>query len=196
VVFENLTRHAPRGFTQNLRMQGQYEDRETGLCYNTFRYYDAEIGRFTTEDPIGLMGGLNLYQYAPNPLIWIDPWGWCIQTNAKAGKVWEGQVTKTAQNKYGTQNVHEQVTIRPLDAQRKPVNYRVRADNVITGQTGGPIVIDAKASTTARYTPNQTKGYPLIGVNGGIIESGPLKGTVIGPTKVKRIDPETFSDHF
>ena len=61
---------------QNLRMQGQYLDRETGLHYNTFRYYDADLGAFTTPDPIGLNGGLNLHQYAPNPISWIDPWGW------------------------------------------------------------------------------------------------------------------------
>ncbi|WP_172397523.1 RHS repeat domain-containing protein, partial [Snodgrassella alvi] len=60
---------------QNLRYQGQYLDRETGLHYNTFRYYDLDIGRFTQPDPIGLLGGLNLYQYAPNGLTWIDPWG-------------------------------------------------------------------------------------------------------------------------
>ena len=76
VLFENTTRHAPKGFEQNLRMQGQYDDRECGLYYNTFRYYDADSGRFTTEDPIGLNGGDNLYQYAPNALMWIDPWGW------------------------------------------------------------------------------------------------------------------------
>ncbi|WP_180297845.1 RHS repeat-associated core domain-containing protein, partial [Snodgrassella alvi] len=61
----------------NLRYQGQYLDRETGLHYNTFRYYDPDIGRFTQPDPIGLLGGFNLYQYAPNGLTWIDPWGWC-----------------------------------------------------------------------------------------------------------------------
>ena len=60
---------------QNLRYQGQYLDRETGLHYNTFRYYDPDTGRFTQPDPIGLAGGLNLYQYAPNALIWADPWG-------------------------------------------------------------------------------------------------------------------------
>ena len=60
---------------QNLRYQGQYLDRETGLHYNTFRYYDPEIGRFTQPDPIGLLGGFNLYQYAPNALTWVDPWG-------------------------------------------------------------------------------------------------------------------------
>lgn len=60
---------------QNLRFQGQYLDRETGLHYNTFRFYDPDIGRFTTPDPIGLMGGLNLYQYSPNPISYIDPLG-------------------------------------------------------------------------------------------------------------------------
>ena len=61
---------------QNLRFQGQYLDRETGLHYNTFRFYDPDVGRFTTPDPIGLAGGLNLYQYAVNPVGWVDPWGW------------------------------------------------------------------------------------------------------------------------
>ena len=70
-----VPKHVPR--PQNLRFQGQYLDRETGLHYNTFRYYDPDVGRFITQDPIGLAGGNNLYQYAPNPLRWADPWGWC-----------------------------------------------------------------------------------------------------------------------
>ncbi|WP_374707373.1 RHS repeat-associated core domain-containing protein, partial [Pseudomonas sp. Colony2] len=37
---------------QNLRFQGQYLDRETGLHFNTFRFYDPDVGRFTTPDPI------------------------------------------------------------------------------------------------------------------------------------------------
>ncbi|CAD5870972.1 protein rhsA [Escherichia coli] len=60
---------------QNLRYQGQYLDRETGLHYNLHRYYDPDVGRFMVTDPIGLRGGLNLYAYAPNPLGWIDPLG-------------------------------------------------------------------------------------------------------------------------
>ncbi|MBI6768177.1 RHS domain-containing protein, partial [Pseudomonas syringae] len=62
---------------QNLRFQGQYFDAETGLHYNTFRYYDSEIGRFTTQDPIGLSGGTNLYLHTFSPNNWIDPLGWC-----------------------------------------------------------------------------------------------------------------------
>ncbi|MGE6802506.1 RHS repeat-associated core domain-containing protein, partial [Pseudomonas hunanensis] len=60
---------------QNLRLQGQYLDRETALHYNTFRFYDSDIGRFTQPDPIHLKGGTNLYQYGPNRLIYIDPLG-------------------------------------------------------------------------------------------------------------------------
>jgi len=51
---------------QPLRFQGQYFDEETGLHYNRFRYYDPRCGRFINQDPIGLLGGLNSYQYAPN----------------------------------------------------------------------------------------------------------------------------------
>ena len=58
-----------------LRFQGQYFDAETGLHYNRHRYYDPEIAGFISQDPIGLAGGLNVYQYAPNPLGYIDPKG-------------------------------------------------------------------------------------------------------------------------
>ena len=51
---------------QTFRLQNQYVDRETGLHYNFFRYYEPEVGRFVNQDPIGLSGGDNLYQFAPN----------------------------------------------------------------------------------------------------------------------------------
>ncbi len=58
----------------NLRFPGQYFDAETGLHYNFHRYYDPELGRYITEDPI--RDGLNWYAYANNnPLSSIDPLG-------------------------------------------------------------------------------------------------------------------------
>ncbi|MCK1794167.1 RHS repeat domain-containing protein, partial [Pseudomonas violetae] len=71
---------------QNLRFQGQYFDDETGLHYNTFRYYDPEVGRFITQDPIGLAGSVNLYQQAPNPISWVDPLGWTCSTTLNVNK--------------------------------------------------------------------------------------------------------------
>lgn len=58
-----------------LRFQGQYFDAETGLHYNRHRYYNPSTGRFLTPDPIKLAGGLNSYQYVPNPTGWVDPLG-------------------------------------------------------------------------------------------------------------------------
>ncbi|WP_324288850.1 RHS repeat-associated core domain-containing protein [Pseudomonas putida] len=58
-----------------MRFQGQYHDGETDLHYNTFRYYDSQNGRNISQDPIGLFGGNNLYQYALNPNSWIDALG-------------------------------------------------------------------------------------------------------------------------
>jgi len=62
----------------NVRFPGQYYDRETGLHYNCFRYYDPEVGRYITSDPMGIINGadLNLFSYAGNdPINWVDPLG-------------------------------------------------------------------------------------------------------------------------
>ncbi len=75
---------------QNLRYQGQYLDRETGLHYNLHRYYDPDVGRFIVTDPIGLAGGINLY--APNPISWIDPLGLSCYFNSKSNR-WHDRQT-------------------------------------------------------------------------------------------------------
>ena len=64
-----------RNAHQPFRLQNQYFDEETGLHYNLMRYYEPEAGRFVNQDPIGLLGGYNLYQFAPNVQAWIDVWG-------------------------------------------------------------------------------------------------------------------------
>ncbi len=60
----------------NLRLPGQYLDEETGLHYNWHRYYDRETGRYVSQDPIGLRGGINQYLYVrSDPLNLRDPSG-------------------------------------------------------------------------------------------------------------------------
>jgi RHS repeat-associated protein len=60
---------------QPFRFQGQQFDEETGLHYNRYRYYDPGVGRFISQDPIGLRGGSNLFAYVQNPMGWVDPFG-------------------------------------------------------------------------------------------------------------------------
>jgi RHS repeat-associated protein len=57
------------------RYQGQYEDVETGLYYNRFRYYDPILGQYVSADPIGVHGGLKLYKYVKDSNSWIDVFG-------------------------------------------------------------------------------------------------------------------------
>ncbi len=58
-----------------IRFQGQWEDAETGLYYNRFRYYDPGSGGYLSPDPIGILGGLQSYGYVRSPVQFSDPFG-------------------------------------------------------------------------------------------------------------------------
>jgi len=75
-VIDESPAPGPKTVNFNLRFPGQYYDEESGLSYNYFRYYDPETGRYVTADPIGQLGGINVYLYALNdPINLIDPYG-------------------------------------------------------------------------------------------------------------------------
>jgi RHS repeat-associated protein len=119
---------------QNLRFQGQYFDDETRLHYNTFRYYDPEVGRFITQDPIGLLGGDNLYAYGVNPIGWIDPAGLC-KSPASGVKGTNKAAHDLEQNGYKV--VSEELTM-------KVNGSRVRADIVAQDAHGNYHVFEVK----------------------------------------------------
>ncbi|MFV0929266.1 RHS repeat-associated core domain-containing protein [Pseudomonas palmensis] len=67
---------AQHGVGNPIRFQGQYHDPETGLHYNRFRYYEPRMARYVSRDPIGMLGGLNVYSYVSNtPVMRADPLG-------------------------------------------------------------------------------------------------------------------------
>ncbi|MBW8364699.1 MAG: RHS domain-containing protein [Rhizobium sp.] len=79
----------------NLRLPGQYYDRETGLHYNYFRDYDPTTGRYVEADPIGLAGGTNLYAYVGgNPINATDPRGLVKLYGSWCGPDWTGGFSK------------------------------------------------------------------------------------------------------
>jgi RHS repeat-associated protein len=123
---------------QNLRFQGQYLDRETGLHYNTFRFYDPDIGRFTTPDPIGLAGGLNLYQYAPNPFGWVDPKGLACST-------YKGKLNQKASQMHA------------LTKGSKEWKQAV-ADSKIAMANGGKFQVKVKSSSDAKFFLKESQG--------------------------------------
>lgn len=70
IVSQTGSSVAPHGF------QGREFDAESGLYYFRARYYDPQLGRFVSEDPLRFAGGINFYQFARNnPLNLFDPMG-------------------------------------------------------------------------------------------------------------------------
>ncbi|WP_277183680.1 RHS repeat-associated core domain-containing protein, partial [Caballeronia sp. BR00000012568055] len=126
---------------QSLRLMGQYFDRETGLHYNRHRYYDPNTGSFISQDPIGLLGGTNPYQFAPNIFRWSDPLGLdtCPTLTKPRAKNWQ-EYEKQIQDMYGgklSQTDREYTAV--VDG--KPVNGI--ADHVID-RGGKNTAIEAK----------------------------------------------------
>ncbi len=72
----------PFGFT------GREWDASASLYYYRARYYDPSAARFASEDPIGLLGGLNLYAYVQDdPVNRTDPSGLSGSTPTAKDKV-------------------------------------------------------------------------------------------------------------
>jgi RHS repeat-associated protein len=74
--FGNTT-NSNGSLTNFFRYTGREFDTETNLYYYRARYYDPQVGRFLTEDPLGPSEeGPNLYAYVSNnPIMNVDPWG-------------------------------------------------------------------------------------------------------------------------
>jgi len=84
---KNHYRYAPFGLLEDssevvkdpLRFASREYDPETRLYLNRARYYDPELARFISEDPIGQSGGVNQYAYVGNdPINATDPSGTCM----------------------------------------------------------------------------------------------------------------------
>jgi RHS repeat-associated protein len=82
-----IIQEAPSATTNTpIRFQGQYEDVESGLCYNRYRYYDSETGTFISADPVGLHGGMNAFRAPRNMQSWIDPFGLASKKKPEPGR--------------------------------------------------------------------------------------------------------------
>ncbi|MFT3772978.1 MAG: RHS repeat-associated core domain-containing protein [Minicystis sp.] len=70
---------APGSVSTSARFAGHWEDEETGLFYNRWRFFDPETGLYLSPEPVGIEGGLHPYCYALNrPLDAFDPDGLMI----------------------------------------------------------------------------------------------------------------------
>jgi RHS repeat-associated protein len=92
------------------RYQGQYEDAETGLYYNRFRYYSPEEGVYLSQDPIGILGGITPYSYVKDTNSLLDVYGLSVCKMSAADKA----KLKTIYSDAGITNPHDHHIVREM----------------------------------------------------------------------------------
>ncbi|MDY3913337.1 MAG: glycohydrolase toxin TNT-related protein, partial [Phocaeicola sp.] len=122
------------------RFQGQYEDGETGLYYNRFRYYDSNTGNYISQDPIGLAGSNpTLYGYVFDSNAQIDPFG----LDCGKSKIWQDKNGRW-RNPNGTFAKHP----------GWPDNFGFTQGTDIIGMLGAGHRIDRYGGTNGRFVAN------------------------------------------
>nr|WP_288421496.1 RHS repeat-associated core domain-containing protein [uncultured Acinetobacter sp.] len=136
--------------SNNIRFQGQYFDEETGLHYNRYRYYSPYVGRFISKDPIGLLGGHNVYAYAPNPVSWIDPLG--LNKDDCPGK----------KNHYDANSRKEALRKAKQDAKIPQSQQPKMTREDLDDGYGNKVMKDGQPVTTRNYHYTSTDGKHIV----------------------------------
>ena len=170
-IYGNLRNlHGNRKFIP-FRQLGQYEDEETGLYYNRFRYYDPRIGNYISQDPIRLAGNNpTLYGYVGDCNKWFDLFGLDCKANKKQGTLAEDKIYNDL-----LQNPDVIVLGRQVYIQTPGIGRGRYSDILIQSKKTGKIInVEIKSGGAVRST-SQIKKDILINSGGGVFgKNAPL----------------------
>ena len=128
-------------------MQGQYEDQETGLYYNRYRYFDPNISAYISQDPIRLNAGTNLYFYGLNSVMWIDPMGLGCENIGNVEEPKQNPVFEVSKSEYpnhvellenAQKNGHSLENLQRNGGTKDARKNRYLSQKEIRKQQGGP----------------------------------------------------------
>lgn len=149
------------------RFQGQYEDEETGLYYNRFRYYISEIGGYLNQDLIGLTGNnLIFYNYVKNPNTWIDIFG--LFSDLKPTGDGHHLFPRAIGDKLGIRDIIEKVSWYPNVSKNtaslhQELHAKLRESGIpIHGSQYQGTIEQALDAMDNAYKSFDTKGYLMI----------------------------------
>jgi RHS repeat-associated protein len=170
---------ADTGTTTRFRMAGREYDQETGLYYMRARFYDPELGRFLSEDPVGVAGGLNLYVYAnSDPVNMSDPFGLDPKCawSTPGGGVWTVECPRTGFGSHGG-TIYGTHSAGPWN---DPSGQLGPASGPTKGGGSATPVRDGGAGATAAPRKSSERAACVIGgaTNGAI--RGAIRGLYLG----------------
>ena len=111
------------------------------------------MGRFVNPDPIGLEGGENLYSFAPNANIWVDPLGLSVQSESAQRGI--AKATEYLKSK-GFKILSDEVTIKVLDRTGKKLKKGWIRPDIVAMKDGKIYFIEVK-NNTGRLTKGQKR---------------------------------------
>ncbi|MBF1618154.1 MAG: RHS repeat-associated core domain-containing protein [Prevotella sp.] len=174
------------------RFQGQYEDQETGLYYNRFRYYSPHAGNYISQDPIGLTGGNpTLYGYVRDSNIQIDSFGLDAIPNKVAGNAREAIALEHLKKQHPNATILRERYIRDASGKsvRDAFESRRRLDFVVIedGKVKGVYEV---TSPTADKTAQMLKETDIRGNGGTHVKAPGRKGALydISDIETQRLD--------
>lgn len=184
--------------TNPFQYTGREFDSETGIHYYRARYYDQATGRFISEDPVQLVGGINSYKYVANsPANFIDPTGETVEV-----RTWPSDLP----NSPG----HAQVTIISPDGTRTVMNfYPANTDEALTfpfssagsyhaERGGGDLTViegldeQAMLDWWKRFQANHPN-FNLYGRNCSTVAGHALMAGVYGTSKISNTDANPWT---
>ena len=172
-------RLAPKeNFRCPFKYQGQYYDSEVELCYNRFRYYHPETGRYISEDPIGFLSGEpNFFAYVGDTNVLTDVFGLSKNSYNRKKEVDRSLYERREQNK-------GDVTFRTKRAARRETMRRKN------------IPISLMSSTSLSKDASDTRKLPKDKENESFLKETlyDTNGKVLGELSLHQ-DGHIFEDH-
>ena len=122
----------------------EWFDSYLGLLYYNYRHYNPLVGRWVCRDPIGEMGGVNLYQaFDNNPIMAVDILGYDSHSDCEKQKLnWEKRLVENNESSirklWNRMSKNKECTIPPIECKccdgdkRKYGGYWNSADSKIT----------------------------------------------------------------
>ncbi|HRG39191.1 MAG TPA: RHS repeat-associated core domain-containing protein, partial [Bacteroidia bacterium] len=139
----------------NYLYQGQTLDAETGLAYNRFRYYDPEEGIYVSQDPIGIEGGLQFYNYVDDPNTYIDEFGLLERPYIRKGT----RQTIESRGKVRRGRFLDPNTGKPIPGDKRRSYSRAKGEYDIGHKTGHEHWRLVKEAKKRKYTQQQFNNW-------------------------------------